>query len=193
VRIEGKKVALVSLEECDLHELWELAYGVENPEWKEWDAPYFPFERLSYEDYCEHIDRVLSTGDPVPHRVAITTRDGQLIGTVSYYWEHKESLWLEAGIAIYNPRFWNGGYGTEALRLWVDHLFRFIPLVRAGLTTWSGNVRMIRAAEKVGMQMEARIRKVRLYNGVFYDSIRMGVLREEWQDRMHLMKGYPWM
>lgn len=30
------------------------------------------------------------------------------------------------------------------------------------------------------MQLEARIRKARLYDGVYYDSIRMGVLREEW-------------
>ena len=40
---------------------------------------------------------------------------------------------------------------------------------------------MIRAAEKLGMQMEARIRKVRFYEGEYYDSIRMGILREEWQ------------
>ena len=53
-------------------------------------------------------------------------------------------------------------------------------LVRVGLTTWSGNERMIRVAEKLGMQMEARIRKVRYYDGHYYDSIRMGILREEW-------------
>ncbi len=39
---------------------------------------------------------------------------------------------------------------------------------------------MIKVAENLGMQMEARIRKVRLYNEHFYDSIRMGILREEW-------------
>ncbi|GMK48630.1 hypothetical protein PghCCS26_57600 [Paenibacillus glycanilyticus] len=58
-----------------------------------------------------------------------------------------------------------------------------MPLVRVGLTTWSGNNRMIRCAEKLGMTMEARIRKVRLYNGEYYDSIRMGILREEWEGR----------
>ena len=31
------------------------------------------------------------------------------------------------------------------------------------------------------MKMEARIRKVRFYNGEYYDSIRMGILREEWE------------
>jgi len=109
--------------------------------------------------------------------------DEQIIGTVTYYWEHQPSLWLEVGIVIYRPEFWSGGYGMEALTLWIDYLFDSMPLVRVGLTTWSGNTRMIRVAEKLGMQMEARIRKVRRYDGEFYDSIRMGILREEWAQR----------
>jgi RimJ/RimL family protein N-acetyltransferase len=57
-----------------------------------------------------------------------------------------------------------------------------MPLVRIGLTTWSGNQRMIRCAEKLGMKLEGRLRKCRFYNGEYYDSIRMGVLREEWEN-----------
>ena len=86
------------------------------------------------------------------------------------------------GIAIYKPQYWSGGYGTRALWMWIERLFTTLPLVRVGYTTWSGNHRMIKAGEKIGMKMEARIRKVRLYNGVFYDSIRMGMLREEWME-----------
>lgn len=40
---------------------------------------------------------------------------------------------------------------------------------------------MIRVGEKLGMQMEARIRKVRYYNNHYYDSIQMSILREEWE------------
>ncbi len=42
----------------------------------------------------------------------------------------------------------------------------------------------VKVGEKLGMTMEARIRKTRLYNGVFYDSIRMGLLREEWEENL---------
>lgn len=42
---------------------------------------------------------------------------------------------------------------------------------------------MMRVAEKVGMQLEGRIRRVRVVDGVRYDSIRMGMLREEWEQR----------
>jgi len=57
-------------------------------------------------------------------------------------------------------------------------------LVRVGYTTWSGNARMIKVGEKLGMTMEARLRKVRFWNGTYYDSIRMGILREEWESRL---------
>jgi RimJ/RimL family protein N-acetyltransferase len=40
---------------------------------------------------------------------------------------------------------------------------------------------MMRCAEKLGMQQEARIRKVRYYQGEYYDSVKYGVLKEEWQ------------
>lgn len=52
------------------------------------------------------------------------------------------------------------------------------------MTTWSGNERMIRVAEKLGMQLEGRIRKVRFHEGNYYDSVRMGILREEWESAM---------
>ena len=39
------------------------------------------------------------------------------------------------------------------------------------------NERMMKVAEKLGMQLEGRLRKCRFYNNT-YDSIRMGLLRE---------------
>jgi RimJ/RimL family protein N-acetyltransferase len=107
--------------------------------------------------------------------------NGKLIGIVSYYWEHQASNWLEAGIAIYNYDYRDGGYGTTFFKAWIDHLFKSLPLVRVGFTTWSGNQRMIRLGEKLGMKLEGRLRKCRLVNGKYYDSIRMGILREEWE------------
>ena len=165
----------------DLPSLWQLAYKDESPEWKKWDAPYFEYKALTWEEFEAKKD------DIIDQDWAIEI-DGKVVGIVSYYWEHKPSSWLEMGIDIYDPQYWSGGYGTKALSLWIDHLFQTLPLVRVGFTTWSGNYRMIRVGEKLGMQMEARLRKCRYYNGMYYDSIRMGLLREEWEavrDRVH--------
>ena len=76
--------------------------------------------------------------------------DKVLIGIVSRYWENKKTRWLEVGIIIYNPDYWYGGYGSEALKLWTTRTFKDFPeLEHVGLTTWSGNIPMMKCAEKL--------------------------------------------
>lgn len=164
------------IKDADLPILWELIYKDEFPEWKKWDAPYFEHKQITLEEFLEE-----STAFANPENRWAIVVDKQIVGTVGYYWEHKPSNWLEMGIVIYDPTYWSGGYGTRVLRLWITHLFETLPLVRVGYTTWSGNERMIKVGEKLGMKVEARIRKVRYYNGQYYDSVRMGLLREEWE------------
>lgn len=160
----------------DLLEIWELVYKEEAPEWKKWDAPYYPHATKTYEDFMDDTDLWVVQED----RWAIEV-DGRFVGIVSYYWEDKPSKWLEMGIILYQSKNWGKGIGTRVLKIWINHLFNTLPLRRVGFTTWSGNKRMIRVGEKLGMKMEARIRKVRYYNEHYYDSIRMGLLREEWE------------
>nr|WP_239454461.1 GNAT family protein [Bacillus suaedaesalsae] len=178
MKLTGNKVALRTIENSDFPVLFEFIYGSENPEWKKWDAPYFPHKQIPYHTFVEQMMKK-STSEPANQMVIL--HDEQIIGTVSSYWEYEPSRWLEAGIVIYVPEYWNGGYGTDALKLWVEFLFGQHDIARVGITTWSGNDRMMRAAEKIGMQLEGRMRKCRYYNGTYYDSIRMGVLREEWE------------
>ncbi|WP_442604192.1 GNAT family N-acetyltransferase [Paenibacillus sp. KN14-4R] len=173
-------VTLRSITEEDFPTLYQLIYCDKEPEWKKWDAPYFPLKFVEYDEYVEKITKSILLEKDGPESQLLIEVDGEIIGTVSYYWEHQPSNWLEVGIVIYTPQYWSGGYGTDALRAWITHLFNQMPLARVGLTTWSGNYRMMRAAEKVGMQLEGRMRKCRIYQGEYYDSIRMGVLREEW-------------
>ncbi|WP_442599682.1 GNAT family N-acetyltransferase [Neobacillus sp. D3-1R] len=172
-----KDLKIRPIKEVDLKRLWELTYKDEAPEWKKWDAPYYEHKALSFEEYLMNKDKLIEQDD-----IWIIEVNGFIIGTVSYYWEHKPSNWLEMGIGIYDPNYWSGGYGTKALGLWIKQLFTSLPLVRVGFTTWSGNHRMIKVGEKLGMTMEARLRKCRFYNGIYYDSIRMGLLREEWEE-----------
>lgn len=177
--LQGKRILLRTPVEQDLPVLYQYIYGEAHQEWKEYDAPYFPLEHKTYEEFSERMyKKIASTEQPTQLYMEC---NGELIGMVTYYWESKDTRWLEVGIAIYNSQFWSNGYGTEALTLWIDHIFSQFEIARVGLTTWSGNPRMIRCAEKLGMQLEGRMRKCRYYNGVYYDSIRMGILREEWE------------
>jgi RimJ/RimL family protein N-acetyltransferase len=54
-------------------------------------------------------------------------------------------------------------------------------IVRLDLRTWSGNHGMMRLAEKLGYQQEARFRQARIVEGRYYDGLGYGILRAEWE------------
>lgn len=173
--LKDQEVTIRDITADDMRQLWTYAYKEENPEWKLWDAPYYEHHALAYEVFLEKCSDWIEND-----QMKVVLINQQIVGTVSYYWEHEPSNWLEMGILLYEQPQREKGYGTRILKLWIQHLFDSLDLVRVGYTTWSGNHRMIRVGEKLGMTMEARLRKVRYWNGTYYDSIRMGILKEEW-------------
>lgn len=114
-------------------------------------------------------------------KVIVDGETGDLIGQVNWYWKSIETDWLEVGIVIFNENYWGMGIGYQALKLWINQIFRDHPnIVRVGLTTWSGNERMMSLAEKLGLEKEAVYRKARIVDGTYYDSISYGILKEDW-------------
>ncbi|AGY81097.1 GNAT family N-acetyltransferase [Carnobacterium inhibens] len=70
----------------------------------------------------------------------------------------KENTWMN----------WNGPYFNNS----VYKKEEFVNKV--------GKKWMMRVGEKTGMLLEGRIRKVRYWQNQYWDSIKYGVLREEW-------------
>lgn len=72
--------------EDDLYRLWELIYKENQPEWKKWDAPYYPHHSKSYEKFL--LDKDKWIGDESCWVIEV---NGIVRGIVSYYWEHEPS------------------------------------------------------------------------------------------------------
>ena len=156
-------------------------------EFHKYNGPYF--KKKSVEELRSRIDGwniQFSNGEDDLQgnvRLIVNAGNDDLIGEVSWYWKSEETSWLEVGIIIFNENYWGYGIGYEALVLWIDRIFNEKPeLVRVGLTTWSGNERMMKLSEKIGLKKEAVYRKARIVNGEYYDSVSYGILREEWMD-----------
>ncbi|AQP54755.1 GNAT family N-acetyltransferase [Vagococcus penaei] len=161
----------------DIQPMWELTYQ-NDLEWMKWNGPYFNDPILELGSY-KHEAHAYFVNSPL---TAIIEYKHQLVGQVFAYWDDGAMKhWLEIGICIYDSRFWNLGIGETAIKHWISYLFNKLPTItRVGFTTWSGNKGMMAIGEKLNMTQEARIRKVRVVNDTYYDSIRYGVLREEW-------------
>ncbi len=180
IKLIGEKVVLREATQEDVNELYYWKYEEKNQEAKKWNAPYITEEKLAKEEYMNSWEKEYELFASVPRILAVII-DEKAVGTVSCYWVDKHTNWLETGIVIYDSAYWSGGYGTEAYRMWIDFLFKSTSLHRLGMSTWSGNIRMMKTAAKIGMKEEARIREARIVNGNYFDSIKMGILRREWE------------
>ena len=176
-----KEIILRKMEIADLDVYFEL--NKPSRKYHEFNGPYY--KKDTEEDLLGRIERfkeVLLKGEERKRTMMIADKaNNTLIGEVSWYWKSEETNWMEIGIIIFNEDYWGYGIGYKALKKWVNKLFEEKKdIVRLGLTTWSGNERMMRLAEKLGLSCEATYRKARIVNDKYYDSVSYGILREEW-------------
>ena len=176
------EILLRDLEISDL----EVYFDLNKPsrEFHKLNGPYF--EKETEKELLARIEKLrtdINTGKYASNSLVIAdAQTNEFIGNVSWYWKSQATNWMEIGVVICNEKYWGKGIGYKALTLWISKLFsEKDDIVRLGLTTWSGNDRMIKLAEKLGFNCEATYRKARILNGKYYDSVSYGILREEWE------------
>lgn len=101
-------------------------------------------------------------------------------GFVKIDWRNRSG---EIGIFIGEKRLWNQGYGTDAMRLLLQHGFHTLNLNRIALDVYNTNLRAVRSYEKAGFVHEGRKRQAIFKGGKYLDILQMSVLREEWEGR----------
>lgn len=166
----------------------EIRWNTVETEWSLWDAPWEMEEELKRFSPDRHRKEELEwLARPRPdHRLSLEldTAQGVHIGSVSTYCldenlDFKPALKPEedrtgqnwaVGIDICDRAYWSGGWGTQALTaLLCYHL-------EAGYTrlytqTWSGNLRMVGLAEKLGFRECRRLSGIRQVRGGEYDGL----------------------
>ncbi|GAB6101540.1 GNAT family protein [Thermococcus atlanticus] len=152
-------------------------------EWREYDAPWEEdFVSDDESRIRERFFRMYLEDRETPRSRAIiaTVRD-EPIGWVVRYTENEHySVWW-VGIDICEDEYLGRGYGSEALRLWIDYLFSNSGIHKIALSTYSFNGRMIKAAKKLGFKLEGVEREVIYWKGEWVDKLRFGMLRKEWE------------
>jgi RimJ/RimL family protein N-acetyltransferase len=147
----------------------------------EWPTPAAPAPPSGGDGTVDSATTVPPSGDEgLPPSRLVVDVDGELVGTVAWYWESRETEWARMGVTVYDPALRGRGIGRAALALWTSLLFERTPWVRLDFATWSGNEAMLGVGKTLGFVEEARFRQARLVDGARYDSVVMGVLRDEW-------------
>jgi len=101
------------------------------------------------------------------------------IGTVALYVKDQKNASAYIGY-VFNRRYWNQGYATEAARALVDAAFKSLSLHRVWATCDTRNVASRRVMEKIGMRREAHFVKDVFQKGEWRDSYLYAILADEW-------------
>lgn len=186
-KIIERYVSLTPYEEKDDRWIWEVSEAQSDYDWQAWDGPYFEkSEPLTYDQYLDSKQRKRYLEHP--DMVRIIRFMDQPIGIMNSYWIDEKTRWLEIGGVVFESIHWSKGYGRQAFRKWLDFQFERHPEIQnIGLTTWSGNQRMMKVANWLGMKQEAQRRNMRYHLETYYDSLSYGITRFEYE----LRKRFP--
>lgn len=196
MQIKYKNVTLRDMRESDIDD--EIRWSTMETQWSLWDAPWEMEEELANFDPEAHRKKELEwLSKPRPdHRLSleIETADGVHIGSVSSYciddeleWQgqipgdaDRKTLRWAVGIDIEDSAYWSGGWGTQALTAYLlYHLSE--GYTRLYTQTWSGNLRMVGLAEKLGFRECRRKVGFRQVRGELYDSMTFQLDRDTFE------------
>ena len=108
-----------------------------------------------------------------------TIAEGKLIGGVLLEKASPENRRATLGIALGDKQFWNGGYGTDTMRVVCRFGFESMNLHRIDLEVYASNTRARRVYEKVGFRQEGVLREAVYKYGRYEDIVQMGLLEGE--------------
>jgi len=175
--IYGTRIRLRAAERYDLPRFVEW---LNDPEVTAGLSMYLP---LSQADEDAWFDQMLvKPADEHPMVIEVHLEDNWLpVGNCGFGSIDHRNRNAEIGIFIGRKDLWNLGYGTETMRLMLQHGFNTLNLHRIFLRVYDSNKRAIRSYEKAGFVHEGRLREAEYRKGKYVDVLLMSVLRPEWQ------------
>jgi len=89
-----------------------------------------------------------------------------------------------AVIFIGSKAYRGRGYGTEAMQILMAFAFNQMNINKLRLNVYSFNEQALRSYEKCGFKREGLLRQEIFRDGRYYDTIVMGILREEFKNKI---------
>ncbi|MBQ7077288.1 MAG: GNAT family N-acetyltransferase [Lachnospiraceae bacterium] len=188
IKIEFDDIILRDMIESDIED-YVRWFTVER-EWENWDAPWEnedSTEEIERKKWTEYYESVKTRSDDVLRWKFEIEWNGRHIGWVSSYHIDEKYEWIgevkddqtvyrTIGIDICESDLYGNGIGTKAFRTFTNYYFDS-GVDELYTQTWSGNLRMIRCAEKLGFVECDREVGEREVDGKKYDGLTFRLKR----------------
>jgi [ribosomal protein S5]-alanine N-acetyltransferase len=177
-RLEGRKVRLRPPAAEDLPAIfaWYL-----DPELVS------PFDRYSTDTFDHLADSVRSAPeDPsslAPRFVIEARAGGPVVGCVGHFTSHPVLSFIELWYLIGAPSARGAGFGSDAVRTLVTHLFATTAVERISASSDVENAGSYKLLERLGFRREGTFRSALYHHARWHDVAIYAVTRSEWAAR----------
>lgn len=161
---------------------------IRNFEFKDWQAvyeytsdrnvmKYIPEGVFSEKAAKEFVNK--NIGDKAENFPVVLIDENILIGHIAFYKYFGEHTY-EIGW-VFNPKYYNRGFATEAAKAVVQYGFEKMKLHRIIATCQPQNIPSYRIMEKIGMRREGYFKKCIPKGNEWWDEYYYAILDEEWE------------
>ena len=184
MQIKYENIILRDMIETDIEDY--VRWFTAEREWGKWDAPWEKEdtdEETERKEWTKYYESVKNRPDDAYRWKFEILWNGKHIGWVCSYCIDENYEWVgkaeegqivhrAVGIDICESDSWGNGIGTNALRAFMDYCLDS-GACELYTQTWSGNVRMLRCADKLGFTECNRCIGEREVNGRKYDGLTL--------------------
>ena len=171
--IIGNNIKIRAIKENDLNDLFSLLGNIESK------GQFLPIEIQSEVNFRKEYEANGFITEKASRYVLVSNTD-EIIGLI---WAFKSVPYfdaLEIGYQIFEEKNRNKGYATEAVNVFVNHLFESKQLNRIEIRIAVGNVVSEKIAQKNGFTHEGINREAAYSKGIHHDMHIYSKLRSEW-------------
>jgi RimJ/RimL family protein N-acetyltransferase len=133
----------------------------------------------SFPKLCEYYEKIMKSDRDVMFAIVVKKTDKHIgnikIGDIDWINRH-----ANCGRLIGDKRYWDKGYGTEALRLVIDYAFNTLNLNRVYTGALVDNVGAIKSCERVGMKKEGAFSQYCFIGGEYKDVVQLAITRDRY-------------
>jgi RimJ/RimL family protein N-acetyltransferase len=167
---EGRLVRLAALRDQDAEPLFKW---INDRDLVVLNAPFAP---VAWEDHLGWFERIRNASDVEIFGIRLL-EDDALIGSCQLNEIDAERGRASLQIRIGERDAWGKGYGTEAVRLLVEHAFEDLELERVELDVFAHNERAIKTYRSVGFRERETSKAGAVIDGEPVDVIEMAIER----------------
>jgi len=172
---ETQKIALrkMTIDDAELYHDWRNDIEVMHS-----TSPFL--DKYHIEETKDFVSHVILGSNTSKSYIIMDKESGMPIGITSLINIDFKNRHAECIIDIGEKNYWGKGFGSEAMTLLLDYAFLEMNLHRVSLRVFSFNSKAIKLYEKLGFKYEGASRQGLFREGVWYDIIHMGMLKNEY-------------